>query len=46
MVENLIPENDLEDLLVKTQENKIDFEEFISFFLKADIYVPSAAYYP
>lgn len=35
MVENLIPENDLEDLLIKTEENKIDFEEFISFFFES-----------
>jgi len=43
MVEKLIPENDLEDLLVKTQEKQIDFKDFISFFLKSDVSVPSGS---
>ncbi|MCR6653190.1 MAG: SseB family protein [Cellvibrionaceae bacterium] len=43
MTERLIPENELERLLVDAQSGKIDFQEFIRFFLKADIFVPSAA---
>jgi len=43
MVEKLIPENELEELLVKTQEKQIDFREFMDSFLKADLFVPSGA---
>ncbi len=41
MVEKLIPENELEEMLVKAQENKINFEDFIEYFLNADISIPS-----
>jgi hypothetical protein len=32
MVEKLIPENDLENLLVEAQEKWLNFAEFIKFF--------------
>jgi len=41
MVEKLIPENELENLLIKAQEKQMDFRDFIDSFLKADIFVPS-----
>ena len=41
MAEKLIPENELENLLVKVQEKKAGFREFIESFLKADLSVPS-----
>lgn len=43
MVEKLIPENDLEILLVKVQEKQIDFSEFAKSFLKSDLSVPSGS---
>lgn len=43
MVEKLIPENDLEDLLVEAQEKRLNFAEFINFFLNADLSVPSGS---
>ena len=42
MTEKLIPENELERLLAHTQLQKSDFREFIKFFLKANIFIPSA----
>lgn len=43
MVEKLIPENELENLLVKVQEKKMGFREFVESFLKADLSVPSGS---
>lgn len=43
MAEKLIPENDLEILLVKVQQGKIDFVDFFKFFMSAEIFVPSAS---
>ena len=43
MAEKLIPENDLENMLVEAQEKQVDFREFIKSFLKADLSVPSGS---
>jgi hypothetical protein len=42
VTEKLIPENELERLLAHAQLQKSDFREFIRFFLKANIFIPSA----
>lgn len=41
MIESLIPENDLENLLIKVQERQVEFGDFIKYFLEADLFVPS-----
>ena len=43
MIEKLIPENELENLLVKVQEKKAGFRELVEAFLKADLSVPSGS---
>lgn len=43
MIEKLIPENELESLLVQVQEKKAGFRELIEAFLKADLSVPSGS---
>lgn len=43
MTEKLIPENELEMLLIDTESKKADFRRFIQFFLRSDVFVPSAA---
>lgn len=40
-VEKLIPENDLEVLLVHAQENRVGVNDFIKAFLQSDVYAPS-----
>ncbi|GAB1269258.1 hypothetical protein NBRC116493_25110 [Aurantivibrio infirmus] len=42
MNEKFFPENKIEELLVKTQEKKIDFKYFIKQFLESEIIMPSA----
>jgi hypothetical protein len=43
MVEKLIPENDLERLLIKLQNGEVGFREFFLSLLKADLFVPSGS---
>lgn len=43
MIEKFIPENELENLLVKVQEKKMEFRKFVETFLEAYLSVPSGS---
>lgn len=41
MLEKLVPENELEKMLVKVQEKQMSFRDFVTYFLTSDLVIAS-----